>query len=102
MFPQVKWPLRFAALVSRGSRRSPSREQDSGERGSGGRGSELDGQDGASMTAKIALVTGAGSGIGRAVALGLASVGYAVVLAGRRSSQLEKVAKEAGSSAVGI
>jgi len=54
------------------------------------------------MTAKIALVTGAGSGIGRAVALGLASVGYAVVLAGRRSSQLEKVAKEAGSSAVGI
>jgi len=54
------------------------------------------------MTEKIALVTGAGSGIGRAVALGLASVGYAVVLAGRRSSQLEKVAKEAGSRAVGI
>jgi NAD(P)-dependent dehydrogenase (short-subunit alcohol dehydrogenase family) len=54
------------------------------------------------MTEKIALVTGAGSGIGRAVALGLASVGYAVVLAGRRLPQLEKVAKEAGSGVVSI
>jgi NAD(P)-dependent dehydrogenase (short-subunit alcohol dehydrogenase family) len=54
------------------------------------------------MTAKIALVTGAGSGIGRAVTLALAKVGYAVVLAGRRLPQLEKVAREAGSGAVGM
>jgi len=54
------------------------------------------------MTAKIALVTGAGSGIGRAVALGLAKAGYTVVLAGRRLTQLERVAQEAGSGAVGI
>jgi len=54
------------------------------------------------MTAKIALVTGAGSGIGRAVALALAKVGYKVVLAGRRLPQLEQVAREAGSGAVGI
>jgi NAD(P)-dependent dehydrogenase (short-subunit alcohol dehydrogenase family) len=54
------------------------------------------------MTAKIALVTGAGSGIGRAVALALAKVGYTVVLAGRRLPQLEQVAREAGSGAVGI
>ncbi|MBS0422438.1 MAG: SDR family oxidoreductase [Proteobacteria bacterium] len=54
------------------------------------------------MTAKIALVTGAGSGIGRAVALALAAVGFTVVLAGRRSSQLEQVAREAGSGAVAI
>jgi NAD(P)-dependent dehydrogenase (short-subunit alcohol dehydrogenase family) len=40
-------------------------------------------------TEKIALVTGAGSGIGRAVALGLAAEGYAVVLAGRRLEALE-------------
>jgi NAD(P)-dependent dehydrogenase (short-subunit alcohol dehydrogenase family) len=37
----------------------------------------------------IALVTGAGSGIGRAVSLALAGAGYSVVLAGRRASELE-------------
>jgi len=41
---------------------------------------------------KIALVTGAGSGIGRAVSLALASAGYSVVLAGRRAAELEKTA----------
>jgi len=47
---------------------------------------------------KIALVTGAGTGIGRAVALALARDGYAVVLAGRRREPLEKTASEAASS----
>ena len=41
---------------------------------------------------KIALVTGAGSGVGRAVALALQQAGYAVVLAGRRITELEKTA----------
>jgi NAD(P)-dependent dehydrogenase (short-subunit alcohol dehydrogenase family) len=42
---------------------------------------------------KIALVTGAGSGVGRAAALALMKAGYAVVLAGRRKEQLEETAK---------
>jgi NAD(P)-dependent dehydrogenase (short-subunit alcohol dehydrogenase family) len=41
---------------------------------------------------KIALVTGAGSGIGRAVSLALQSAGYSVVLAGRRAAELERTA----------
>ncbi|MBZ5584589.1 MAG: SDR family oxidoreductase [Acidobacteriia bacterium] len=41
---------------------------------------------------KFALVTGAGSGIGRAVATALHSAGWSVALAGRRISELEKTA----------
>ena len=48
---------------------------------------------------KIALVTGAGSGIGRATALGLLGAGYAVVLVGRRAELLEAVARESGAPA---
>jgi NAD(P)-dependent dehydrogenase (short-subunit alcohol dehydrogenase family) len=44
----------------------------------------------------IAIVTGAGSGIGRAVTTALVTAGWSVVLAGRRAEQLEKVAREAG------
>jgi NAD(P)-dependent dehydrogenase (short-subunit alcohol dehydrogenase family) len=44
----------------------------------------------------IAIVTGAGSGIGRAVTLALVKDGWSVALAGRRAEQLEKVAREAG------
>ncbi len=44
---------------------------------------------------KIALVTGAGTGVGRAVSLALLREGYAVVLAGRRREKLEEVAREA-------
>ena len=39
---------------------------------------------------KVALVTGAGTGIGRAVSLHLAKAGYEVCLAGRRLEMLEE------------
>ncbi len=44
----------------------------------------------------VAIVTGAGSGIGRAVALTLVAEGYAVALAGRRADALTETATQAG------
>jgi len=45
---------------------------------------------------KVAVVTGAGTGIGKAAALALLKEGYRVVLVGRRAELLEKAAAEAG------
>ncbi len=47
---------------------------------------------------KVAIVTGAGSGIGRAVALGLLKDGYAVALAGRRAEPLNDAGRESESN----
>ncbi len=47
---------------------------------------------------KTAVVTGAGSGVGRAVALALQAVGYSVALAGRRAEQLEETAGQKSAS----
>jgi NAD(P)-dependent dehydrogenase (short-subunit alcohol dehydrogenase family) len=47
---------------------------------------------------KVAIITGAGSGIGRAVALEMASAGFSLVLAGRRVAELEKTASMAGGA----
>jgi NAD(P)-dependent dehydrogenase (short-subunit alcohol dehydrogenase family) len=49
-------------------------------------------------TSRIALVTGAGSGIGKRTALLLWEAGYSVVLAGRRVDPLEQTVQEAGVS----
>ncbi len=49
-----------------------------------------------SESRKIALVTGAGSGIGRASSLALEGAGFTVVLAGRRQAELEETAAQSG------
>jgi NAD(P)-dependent dehydrogenase (short-subunit alcohol dehydrogenase family) len=57
------------------------------------------------MTTKIALVTGAGTGVGKAVAIALAEAGYNLVLAGRRKEPLEETAaavNAAGTQALAV
>ena len=57
------------------------------------------------MTTKIALVTGAGTGVGKAVAIALAEAGYNLVLAGRRPAPLEETAaavNAAGTQALAV
>jgi NAD(P)-dependent dehydrogenase (short-subunit alcohol dehydrogenase family) len=49
---------------------------------------------------RIALVTGAGSGIGRAASVALAGAGFTVIVTGRRQAPLEATAAETGSGAV--
>jgi NAD(P)-dependent dehydrogenase (short-subunit alcohol dehydrogenase family) len=51
------------------------------------------------MADRIAIVTGAGSGVGRAAALALARAGWAVVLAGRRKDALDETAGMAPAGA---
>ena len=52
------------------------------------------------MTGKVAVVTGAGTGIGRAVAVTLLKAGYRVALAGRRAEPLEETAAMGGGESL--
>jgi len=52
-----------------------------------------------SSSGKVAIITGAGSGIGRAVALEFLAAGYRVALAGRHQEPLEQTAAQAGEAA---
>lgn len=58
-----------------------------------------------SLAGKVAVVTGAGRGLGKAIALGLASSGAAVVVSSRTESEVETVAEEcriAGGRAIAV
>ena len=50
------------------------------------------------MTGKVAIVTGAGSGIGRASAVALLKAGWSVALAGRREDALKDTLAKAGDA----
>ena len=54
------------------------------------------------MAEKVALVTGGGTGVGKACALALANAGYAVVVSGRRPEPIEAVAREIGQNALAV
>jgi NAD(P)-dependent dehydrogenase (short-subunit alcohol dehydrogenase family) len=54
------------------------------------------------LQGKIGIVTGAGSGIGRACAIALAREGARVALVGRRKDRVESLAEEIGDSALAI
>jgi NAD(P)-dependent dehydrogenase (short-subunit alcohol dehydrogenase family) len=58
-----------------------------------------------SLDGKVAVVTGAGRGLGKAIALGLASSGAAVVVGARTATEVEQVAEQcrvAGGRAIGV
>jgi NAD(P)-dependent dehydrogenase (short-subunit alcohol dehydrogenase family) len=52
--------------------------------------------------AKVAIVTGAGTGVGRAASLALMKAGFSVALAGRRKEPLEEVLKEGGGNGIAV
>src|SRR5436190_17476504 len=88
--------LRFASLIAP---YLPSPLRCSAELGT----FPVDPQDnGSCEMAKVAIVTGAGTGVGRAAALALMKAGCAVALVGRRKEPLEAVLKEGGGNGMAV
>ena len=52
------------------------------------------------LSGKVALVTGASAGIGRATALALAQAGTRIIATGRRKVELESLARQCGGAGI--
>ncbi|QRM31261.1 SDR family oxidoreductase [Microvirga sp. VF16] len=59
-------------------------------------------EDRVAERSKVAIVTGAGTGVGKAISAGLLKAGYSVVMAGRRKDALEAAAREIGEESASI
>lgn len=62
----------------------------------------MDRRDASAGEGKVAMITGAGSGVGRAAALAMHGAGYSVVLVGRRMAKLEETAAMAERGDAGL
>ena len=52
------------------------------------------------MRSRVAIVTGAGTGVGKATAVKLSDVGYTVILIGRREDKLEETKKACNAQTI--
>src|SRR6185312_9863643 len=92
-----RWRIGAAISGDIGSRLAAAGRCDPGER-TCIRARQMKAHEETAGNGKVAVITGAGSGVGRAVALVLHRKGYSVVLAGRRLERLEETAAMAGGS----
>jgi NAD(P)-dependent dehydrogenase (short-subunit alcohol dehydrogenase family) len=88
--------------VAQGGRQEGRRQQEQGPQGAALNSIERSKDMAAGKAARVAIVTGGGSGIGKAAALALLADGWKVAVAGRRADVLEAALKEADAGDRGL